>query len=59
LGDLYYRLLHSLKFNDVARLGAMGSLGLRIVVVGVASFGLAALSKKYLEDPFLRLKRYF
>jgi len=59
LGDLYYRLLHSLKFNDVARLGATGSLGLRIVVVGVASFGLAALSKKYLEDPFLRLKRYF
>ena len=59
LGDLYYRLLHFLKFNDVARLGAMGSLGLRIIVVGVASFGLAALSKKYLEDPFLRLKRYF
>jgi len=59
LGDLYYRLLHFLKFNDVARLGAMGSLGLRIIVVGVASFGLAALSKKYLEDPLLRLKRYF
>jgi len=59
LGDLYYRLLHFLKFNDVARLGAMGSLGLRIIVVGVASFGLAVLSKKYLEDLFLRLKRYF
>lgn len=59
LGDLYYRLFHFLKFNDVARLGAMGSLGVRIVVVGTATFALAALSKKYLEDPFLRLKRYF
>lgn len=59
LGDLYYRLLHSLKFSDVARFGAFGSLGVRIVVVGTASFALAALSKKFLEDPFLRLKRYF
>lgn len=59
LGDLYYRLLHSLRFNDVARFGAMGSLGVRIVVVGTASFALAALSKQFLEDPFLRLKRYF
>ena len=59
LGDLYIRLLRSVHFNDVARLGAIGSLGLRIVVVGTATFLLAALSKKYLEDPFLRLKRYF
>ena len=59
LGDLYYRLLRSIKFNDVARLGAVGSLGVRILVVGTATFLLAALSKKYLEDPFLRLKRYF
>ena len=59
LGDLYYRLLHFFKFNDASRLGAIGSLGVRILVVGTVSFGLAALSKKYLEDPFLRMKRYF
>jgi peptidoglycan/LPS O-acetylase OafA/YrhL len=59
VGDFFYRVLHFLGFDDVARLGAFGSLGLRILVVGTATFALAALSKKYLEDPFLRLKRYF
>lgn len=59
IGDLYYRVLHFMKFSDVARLGAIGSLGLRIAVVGTVTFGLAALSKTFLEDPFLRLKRYF
>jgi peptidoglycan/LPS O-acetylase OafA/YrhL len=43
----------------VARLGPKGSLGLRILVVGTTTFALAALSKRFLEDPFLRLKRYF
>jgi peptidoglycan/LPS O-acetylase OafA/YrhL len=59
LGDLYYRFLRSIKFNDVTRLGAVGSISVRILVVGTVTFALAALSKKYLEDPFLRLKRYF
>jgi peptidoglycan/LPS O-acetylase OafA/YrhL len=59
VGDMYYRLFHFMTFDDVARLGAVGSLVLRILVVGTATFGLAALSKKFLEDPFLRLKRYF
>ena len=59
IGDFYYRLLHAMKFDDVARLGPAGSLLLRIVVLVTVTFTLAALSKKYLEDPFLRLKRYF
>lgn len=59
VGDFYYRLLHFMKFDDVARLGPGGSLGLRILVLVTATFGLAALSKRFLEDPFLRLKRYF
>jgi peptidoglycan/LPS O-acetylase OafA/YrhL len=59
IGDFYYRILGSLGFNDAARLGATGSIGMRIVVVGTATFALAALSKRFLEDPFLRLKRYF
>jgi peptidoglycan/LPS O-acetylase OafA/YrhL len=59
VGDFYYRLLHSLNFDDVARLGPAGSLLLRIFVLVTVTFALAALSKKFLEDPFLRLKRYF
>jgi len=59
VGDFYYRLLHAMNFDDVARLGTGGSFLLRILVVVAATFALAALSKKYLEDPFLRLKRYF
>jgi peptidoglycan/LPS O-acetylase OafA/YrhL len=48
-----------MNFDDVARLGAVGSLLVRIVVLSTVTFGLAALSKRFLEDPFLRLKRYF
>ena len=59
IGDLYYRLCRFIKFDDVARLGAARSLCLRIIVVGTVTFGVAALSKRFLEDPFLRLKRYF
>ena len=59
VGDFYYRLLHAMKFDDVARLGPVGSLLLRILVLVTVTFGLAALSKKFLENPFLRLKRYF
>jgi len=59
IGDMYYRVFKFLKFDDLARLGPFGSLGLRILVVVTLTFGLAALSKRFLEDPFLRLKRYF
>ena len=59
VGDFYYRLLHAVNFDDVTRLGPGGSLLLRILVLVTATFALAALSKRFLEDPFLRLKRYF
>ena len=59
IGDFYYRVLHAMKVDDVARLGPAGSLLLRVVVLVTVTFTLAALSKRYLEDPFLRLKRYF
>jgi peptidoglycan/LPS O-acetylase OafA/YrhL len=59
VGDFYYRVLHFLHFDDVARLGSWPSLLVRIAVITAVTFGLAALSKKFLEDPFLRLKRYF
>jgi len=59
LGDLYYWVLRSIQFDELAHFGAMGALAVRWLVLGTATFGLAALSKKFLEDPFLRLKRYF
>ena len=59
VGDVYYRVLKTLRFDDIFRLGTAGSIVLRIAVVGTVTFGLALLSKKFLEDPFLRLKRYF
>lgn len=59
IGDFYYRMLNAFRFDDFSRLGAGGSIVLRIAVVGTFTFGLAALSKRFLEDPFLRLKRYF
>lgn len=59
VGDLYYRILNAFRFDDFSRLGTAGSIVLRIIVVGAFTFGLAVLSKKFLEDPFLRLKRYF
>src|SRR5579872_614330 len=59
VGDFYYRILSALRIKDVSQLGVVGSISLRIAVVGSVTFGLAALSKRFLEDPFLRLKRYF
>jgi len=59
LGDGYYWVLRSIGFHDAQRLGAPGALAVRSLVIVILTFGLAALSKKYLEDPFLRLKRYF
>jgi peptidoglycan/LPS O-acetylase OafA/YrhL len=59
VGDGYYWVLGSLQFNDVAHFGAVGALAVRSLVIATATFGVAVLSKKYLEDPFLRLKRYF
>jgi len=43
----------------VAHFGAVGALAVRSLVIGTVTFGLAVLSKRFLEDPFLRLKRYF
>jgi peptidoglycan/LPS O-acetylase OafA/YrhL len=59
LGDGYYRILHWLQFNDVAHFGIPGAVAVRFLVIGTAAFGLAMLSKKYVEDPILKLKRYF
>lgn len=59
LGDLYYWFLQRSEFNDVAYFGPIAALAERSLVIVGSSYLLAALSKRYLEDPFLRLKRYF
>jgi peptidoglycan/LPS O-acetylase OafA/YrhL len=59
LGDGYYSVLHALRFNDVAHFGIDGAVFVRFLVIGTAAFALAALSRRFLEDPILKLKRYF
>ena len=51
--------LNAMHFNDVSHFGAVGALGIRCVVLGGVSVGLTVISKNHLEEPFLRLKRYF
>jgi peptidoglycan/LPS O-acetylase OafA/YrhL len=59
LGDGYYRVLTAMHFNDVAHFGIDGAVFVRFLVIGAAAFGLAALSRRFLEIPLLELKRYF
>jgi len=59
LGDAYVWFLR-LKGIDAVRLwGPIGAIGIRTLFIVVASYALAALSYHFLEQPFLRLKRYF
>jgi peptidoglycan/LPS O-acetylase OafA/YrhL len=59
VGDGYYRLLGTFNIDVAARLGARGAWLSQFVTVIVVTFALAFLSKRFLEDPCLRLKRYF
>jgi peptidoglycan/LPS O-acetylase OafA/YrhL len=59
VGDGYYWVLRRIGFSDVRHFGAAGAVAVRSVMIVAVTFYLAALSKKVLEDPFLRLKRYF
>ncbi len=59
VGDMYYWILHRLHVDELASFGLSGSLFVRTAFVFGASIGLAWLSQRYLEAPFLRLKRYF
>jgi peptidoglycan/LPS O-acetylase OafA/YrhL len=52
LGDLYYWTLGRMGIEG-------GSLALRSMVIIAASFGVAILSQKYLEAPFMRLRGRF
>ncbi len=59
VGVAYMSITAKLGWNTVETFGDWGSVLLRAAVIIGVSFMLAALSKRFLEDPFLRLKRYF
>jgi len=59
VGDGYQWMLRNFNCNPAALLGPRGAfLAQSLFIVGVA-FGLASISRRFLEEPCLRLKRYF
>ncbi len=59
MGEVYYWGLNRFGVDEVANFGLPGSMLARTVAVFCLSIGVAWLSQRYLEAPFLRLKRYF
>jgi peptidoglycan/LPS O-acetylase OafA/YrhL len=59
IGDGYQSVVRYFGLRPSLMFGDLGSILVRGMFIIVASFSLAILSKKYLEDPFLRLKRFF
>lgn len=59
VGHLYESSLSRLDIPVEIWAGPSGAVLLRAAAIVAGSFALAALSKRFLEDPFLRLKRYF
>ena len=55
VGDLYQEAVKKLGIDA----GPYGAVILRSIVIVTVSFGMALLSRKFLEQPALRLKRYF
>jgi peptidoglycan/LPS O-acetylase OafA/YrhL len=59
LGDGYQALVQRFNLHPIATFGNLGDVLVRGLFIILASFGIAMLSKRFLEEPFLRLKRYF
>jgi len=59
LGDGYQALMKQLGYDPNAMFGILGSVFVRGFFIIAVSFILAMLSRKFLEEPFLSLKRYF
>jgi peptidoglycan/LPS O-acetylase OafA/YrhL len=59
IGDAYVYLLSRSGIRVEERLGPTGAVLLRATVMVVVSFGVALLSRRYLEEPFLALKGRF
>jgi peptidoglycan/LPS O-acetylase OafA/YrhL len=59
IGDGYQTTARHFGLRPSVVFGSLGEILVRGVFIILASFGIAMLTKKYLEDPFLRLKRFF
>jgi peptidoglycan/LPS O-acetylase OafA/YrhL len=59
VGDGYQYLLHAFGIDPLAAFGPAGLLIIRSVAILGSTFCLALLSRRFLEQPVLRLKRYF
>ncbi|NOT60961.1 MAG: acyltransferase [Acidobacteria bacterium] len=59
VGDAVYQLTVARNEALYARFGSFGWVTLRGLIILVISFALAALSQRFIEGPFLRLKKHF
>jgi peptidoglycan/LPS O-acetylase OafA/YrhL len=59
IGDGYQFVMRYFSLQPIVVFGDLGAILARGAFIIVASFGIAMLSKKYLEESFLRLKRFF
>lgn len=59
MGEVYYWILNRIGVDELVSFGLSGSMLARTLAVFGLSIGVAWLSQRYLEAPFLRLKRYF
>ncbi len=59
IGDGYQAMVRHFGLQPSAVFGDLGEILVRGVFVVLASFAMALLTRRYLEEPFLRLKRFF
>ncbi len=59
IGDLYYWSLGRLGVEELPMFGAVGALAVRSAVIIGVTLALAMLSQKYLEAPFMKLRKHF
>ncbi|MBI3231466.1 MAG: acyltransferase [Candidatus Doudnabacteria bacterium] len=59
VGDAVYNLTVTYNERLYARFGSFGWVTLRGVIILVASFAIALLSQRFIEGPFLKLKKHF
>ncbi len=59
IGDAYVNLMSLFDVHLEASLGPFPAVLLRAFFIVIVSYGIALLSRKYLERPFLRMKTVF
>lgn len=59
VGDGYYWTLKHFNINQLEVFSPAGAFLARSAAIILVSFALAALSQKYLEAPFMKLRKYF